>query len=1046
MVEKVQHDFLFRGSLDELDPAVAELVRHETARQARTIIMIPSESTIPEAVREGIGSAFHNIYAEGYPAENMRHMDERDILDYDSRLTEFRRNSDARYYKGTEYANVIESLARRRAAVAFSNDRVGADDLYVNVQPLSGAPANNAVYTALINPGDTILSMDLIAGGHLSHGSPVNRSGKWFNIVSYAVDPATEQLDYAKIRELALEHKPKILIGGYSSYPIEPDWEAYRQIADEVGAYLLADVAHFAGLIIAGVYPSPVSIADIVTFTTHKTLNGPRGAVIITHRKDLSAKLDRGVFPGEQGGPHINSIAGLAVALKFAQTEQFREMQRLTIENTRRLAEVLSERGLRTVHGGTDSHMTLIDLKSVKGEDGTTLSGDMAARILDLVGIVVNRQTIPGDKSALRPSGIRLGATWLTQRGANIEVIDAVANTIADLMLACKPFSYTGRNGARAKLDFDVLQNARLAIREIVDKIGIDTDAKADGYPHFSYIDDAYSNGWHSFAIRGEKATAFLDSVVTSDVQILQSGDTQVTNILEADGSLMSSGYLEKYSENEYHLHITQNIGRTAAWLRSLSDGFVIFDTQDVYAKIPGPIAVAYIGETERSLITPDESTGYAEKTYFIGMNGEKLISHGEDLPAFEWVGEEATGLKSVLWDIHKELGAKMGEFAGYDMPLWYDKVMTEHLATRNHAGIFDVTHMGVWDVRGEGAEAFLNTLTSNDLRTLAVGSSHYTFLLDENGIPFDDLLIYRLGEEHFFIVVNASNNDKDWAWVNAAMNGQVRIDADMPDRRVTQHEVVIRDLRAESSGADRRVDIALQGPKSKDILLSLGGSDSDLATIKSLKWAGITRVTLGGFNLIVSRTGYTGERIAYEVFPHPDEAQALFKQLVELGAVPCGLASRDSLRIEAGLPLYGHELESPLVLNPADAGMGSYVKLYKPFFVGKKAFIEHEIKRDAEVTRFRMDNKGARPAHQGDPIVDARGRVVGLVTSCSIDSEGYQLGHVYLKKDLKKIGTQLAVFAGSSRVKVGDMNGIKIGDKTPMPEPITILRRFPKR
>jgi glycine hydroxymethyltransferase len=1046
MVEKVQQDYLFRGSLDELDPAVAELVGHETARQARVIIMIPSESTVPEAVREAINSAFHNIYAEGYPSENMRHMDERDILDYNSRLTEYRRNSDARYYKGTEYANIIESLARRRAAVAFSNEQFGANQLYVNVQPLSGAPANNAVYTALIQPGDTILSMDLIAGGHLSHGSPVNRSGKWFNIVSYAVDPITERLDYAKIRELALEHKPKIIIGGYSSYPIAPDWQAYRDIADEVGAYLLADVAHFAGLIIAGAYPSPVGIADIVTFTTHKTLNGPRGAVIITHRKDLSSKLDRGVFPGEQGGPHINSIAGLAVALKFAQTEQFKALQRLTVDNTRRLARVLSERGIRIVHGGTDSHMLQVDLKTIKGADGTNLSGDMAARILDLVGIVVNRQTIPGDTSALRPSGIRLGTTWLTQRGANGSIIDAVANSIADLLLACKPFSYTGRNGERAKLDFDVLQNARLAIRDISDSLGIDTDAKADGYPHFSYVDDAYPNAWNSFSIRGDKVTAYLDSVVTSDVQVLQIGDTQVSNILEADGSLMSSGYLEKFGENDYQLHINQNIGRVAAWLRSLSDGFVIFDTQDIHAKISGPVDVVYVGETDRSLSVPNESLGYAEKTYFIGMNGEKSVSHGEALPAFEWTGEEASVLKSVLWEVHQELGAKMGEFAGYDMPLWYDKVMTEHLATRNEAGIFDVTHMGVWDIHGEGAEDFLNTLTTNDLRALAVGSSHYTFLLDENGIPFDDLLIYRLGEEHFFIVVNASNNDKDWAWVNAVLNAQVRIDADMPDRRVTQHEVVIRDLRAESSGADRRVDIAIQGPKSKDILLALGGGDHDLATIQSLKWAGITRVTLGGFNLIVSRTGYTGEKIAYEVFPHPDEAQAIFRRLIELGAVPCGLAARDSLRIEAGLPLYGHELESPLVLNPADAGMGSYVKLYKPFFVGKKAFVEHESKRDAEVTRFRMDNKGARPAHQGDPIVDTRGRVVGIVTSCSIDSEGYQLGHVYLKNDFSKMGTQLAVFAGSSRAKVQSLGGMKLGDKAPIPEPITILRRFPKR
>lgn len=1046
MVEKIQQDFLFRGSLDELDADVAELVRHETARQARTLILIPSESTIPEAVREAVGSSFNNIYAEGYPSENMRHMDERDILDYETRLAEFRRNSDARYYKGTEYANMIESLARRRAAVLFSNELVSADDLYVNVQPLSGAPANNAVYTALAQPGDTVLSMDLIAGGHLSHGSPVNRSGKWFNIVSYAVDPVTEQLDYEQMRALAIEHKPKFIIGGYSSYPITPDWNKYREIADEVGAYLLADVAHFAGMVATGDYPSPVGIADIVTFTTHKTLNGPRGACIITHRKDLSTKLDRAVFPGEQGGPHVNSIAGIAVALKFAQTEQFKELQANTVANAKRLSDRLQERGIRIPHGGTDSHMLVVDLRSIKGEDGTSLSGDMAARILDLLGLVVNRQTIPGDRSALRPSGIRLGTPWLTQRGADLATIEKIADIIADVLLACKPFKYTGKNAKRAKIDFEVFQNARLAVRDIVDSLGVDTDEKADGYPHFYYSDDEYSSGWHTFTIKGKRAEAFLDVASTSNVGSLQNGEKQATNFLAPDGSVLASGWLEKVSAESYQLHINDNVALTVSWLRSLSDGFVIVDLEDVYAKVPGPVKVSYIGETEKNLSAVDSSTAYANKSYFVGINGEKYTLVGDALPAFEWNTAEATGLKSVLWDVHKELGAKMGEFAGYDMPLWYDKVMTEHLATRNESGIFDVTHMGVWDVKGSNAEAFLDAITANDVQRLKVGDSHYTFFFDETGIPFDDLMIYRLADEHFFVVVNASNNDKNWAWVNAVMNGDVRVSSEMPQLRIPSDNVELRDLRAETSGADRRVDIALQGPKSKDILLGLGGSDEDLAKIKKMKWAGITTVNLGGFDLIVSRTGYTGERIAYEVFPHPDNAVALFKKLTESGAVPCGLASRDSLRIEAGLPLYGHELEGNLNMTPADAGMSSFIKLYKPFFIGKASFIEREIKRSAEISRFRMDNKGARPAHQGDPIVDNRGRVVGIVTSCSVDREGYQLGQVYLKKEFRKMGVQLAVFAGSSRAKARSLANLNLGDKTPMPEPVTILRRFPKR
>jgi glycine hydroxymethyltransferase len=254
-------------------------------------------------------------------------------------------------------------------------------------------------------------------------------------------------------------------------------------------------------------------------------------------------------------------------------------------------------------------------------------------------------------------------------------------------------------------------------------------------------------------------------------------------------------------------------------------------------------------------------------------------------------------------------------------------------------------------------------------------------------------------------------------------------------------------DLRAASSGADQRVDIALQGPQAKDTLLSLGGDQAALDRVSKLPWAGVTRAVIGGFDLIVSRTGYTGERTAYELFVHPDHAAGLFRALLGAGAAACGLAARDSLRTEAGLPLYGHELAGPLHLNPADAGFGSYVKLWKPFFIGKAAFIAHEQKRDAEIARFRLENKGARPAHQGDPVLDKKGRVVGVVTSCSIDSEGYQLGQVYLKDDANSEGAQVLVMAGAARAKAGKAPAeLSLGDRITLPEPAVILSRFPKR
>jgi glycine hydroxymethyltransferase len=306
--------------------------------------------------------------------------------------------------------------------------------------------------------------------------------------------------------------------------------------------------------------------------------------------------------------------------------------------------------------------------------------------------------------------------------------------------------------------------------------------------------------------------------------------------------------------------------------------------------------------------------------------------------------------------------------------------------------------------------------------------------------------MIYRLSEDHFLIVVNASNNDKNWAWLNAVKDHHVLIDPSDPTRTVEGSDFVLRDLRNPAAGKDMRVDIALQGPQSTNILLALAGSDADQKVVKSLAWAGVAaQVTLGGFDLIVSRTGYTGERVAYELFVHPDRAVDLFKALVEQGAVPCGLAARDSLRTEAGLPLYGHELAGPLNLDPVDAGFSTYVKLWKPFFVGKQAHIKRGIQRDAVVTRFRLDSKGTRPPHQGDPLVDNKGRVVGIVTSCSIDSEGYQLGQAQIKSDFADADTPLAVFSGSDRMRANP-DGAAMGKKFNMPDPVTVLTRFPSK
>src|SRR5215208_1764027 len=385
-------DYLFRGNLAKLDRDVFDLTQLEAERQARKLILIPSESTAPLAVREALGSAFQNIYAEGYPEEETRWMSEEEILDYPARLGDYRRNGDPRYYKGVEYADVVESLARRRAAETFAANGFTADQIYVNVQALSGAPANNAVYQALLNIGDTVMGLNLLHGGHLSHGSSVNRSGKWFKPVHYTVDE-NERLDYDKIRAQALEAKPKLLIAGYSSYSWIPDWKKFRAIADEVGAYFLADISHIGGLVAAGVVPSPVGIAHVVMSTTHKSLDGPRGAVLLTTDAAIAKKIDSAVFPGEQGGPHVNVFAALALTFKLAQTRQFKKLQEQTIKNAQAMADQFQKRGLRVPFGGTDCHLVNVDVTTIKRSDGqpvVTLSGDQAARILDIVGIVVN--------------------------------------------------------------------------------------------------------------------------------------------------------------------------------------------------------------------------------------------------------------------------------------------------------------------------------------------------------------------------------------------------------------------------------------------------------------------------------------------------------------------------------------------------------------------------------------------------------------------------------------------------------------------------------
>ena len=379
------------------DPSIAKLINNELSRQETHLELIASENFVSKAVMEAQGAVLTNKYAEGLPNK--------------------------RYYGGCEYVDDIEQLAIDRAKNLF-----GAN--WANVQPHSGAQANFAVFLSLLKPGDTIMGMDLSHGGHLTHGSPVNVSGKWFKTCHYEVDKKTEILDMDAIRKKAIENQPKLIICGFSAYPRKIDFQAFRSIADEVNAYLLADIAHIAGLVASGLHPSPIPYCDVVTTTTHKTLRGPRGGLILSKDEEIGKKLDKAVFPGTQGGPLEHVIAAKAVAFKEASAPEFKIYSQKVISNAQVLSDQLQKRGISIVSKGTDNHIVLLDLRSIR------MTGKIADQLVSDIKITANKNTVPFDpESPFVTSGLRLGSAALTTRGFNEQAFEDVGNIIADRLL-----------------------------------------------------------------------------------------------------------------------------------------------------------------------------------------------------------------------------------------------------------------------------------------------------------------------------------------------------------------------------------------------------------------------------------------------------------------------------------------------------------------------------------------------------------------------------------------------------------------------------------
>jgi glycine hydroxymethyltransferase len=1080
------------ANLAEVDPDIGGMIALEEERQARRIILIPSESIAPAPVRAALGSVFNNIYAEGYPPLRMTRDDEALVLDLGHQLAYYRRYADRRFYKGADYVNFVETLAQRRCAACFANERVAADGIYVNVQPLSGAAANLAVYDALMAPGDTLMGMDLLQGGHLTHGSELHISGRRYRVIAYGVDRCGK-LDYDRIMEQALTERPTVIVAGYTAYPWAPNWHKFREIADACGGYLVADIAHPAGMVPVGAYPDPVGLADVVTFTTHKTLCGPRGAVIMTTDEELAQRIDMAVFPGVQGGPHPNKFAAQAVAFQIAQTNAFRQMMLRIVENAQALAASLQERGLELAYGGTDTHLLLIDLRCIDTPTGEPLRGEIAVRLMELAGLVANKNTIVGDEFTALGSAVRLGTPWVTQRGMGPCEMDAIADAINRLLRGIHPFHYDGPKGElpRGKLDFEVLETVKQEMAELAVRSVAETESTGSRYPHYSFAGEAPPPDGHGLLlVSGWRAMPFLQEVGTADIAPLGPGERARTLLLDKNGRLIDDVHLLRLGpdgrERDRYVVVTHDAahGRVKAWLRSLSDGYILFDNDDVHRKVQGPVQVEDLdfdepGDAsllEAALRFRQEVDGVADdlrhgdgaltlygggdpdlfcltKPYFVGQASLASVRPKTDSEEFVW--EESTDAplrRTPLFEMHKSLGATIASAAGWEVPVWYTSVDEEHRSVRQTAGLFDVGLMGIVEVAGPHAAGFVDAVTTNYVRWLDPGQSQFSFMLDPAGRVLGDILVFCCARDRYMITLNPTNAERDWAWLQAVNEGQVVIDRDHP-AMTAGSRAVLRNLKDPACGPDQRATLVLGGPASLAILQTLADDPRIERLLARVRHSDLIELPLAGMHLIVARTGNSGEEVGFEIFVHPDQAIKLWNLLLEAGGSyglkVCGLAARDSVRIEAGLPLCGQELAGPLDIIPHEAGFQGYVKFHKPFFVGRRAMMERVARSDRILVRFQATEKGLdalRGGAHGERVASSQGAPIGRVTSCT-SVHGVQIGMALVDKRYAEPGTRLAIYPvacgyGPTAKPLADLVQ---GDSAVPPIPVIVLPRFPE-
>ncbi|HPZ07510.1 MAG TPA: glycine cleavage system aminomethyltransferase GcvT [Candidatus Eremiobacteraeota bacterium] len=1198
-------DFIFKEKLHSIDPEVNFLVDLKGAKQECKIIMIASESLCPKSVRETLSSSFTNIYAEGYLSLRMTAEEKKELIKFKRQIPIYQRYAGKHYHKGCDYMDSVEALACLRLSKLFETKEFSADKIYSNVQSLSGVAANNAVYTAFLSPGDVIMSMDLSHEGHLTHRSPVKRSGKTYKVVHYGADIKTGKINFDKLEKLALENRPKIIIAGYRTYPWDIDWIKFKDLAKKVGALLLADIAYIAGPVVAGLCNNPIGVADIISFTTHKTLCGPRGAVILCTDREIAKKINYAIFSGEQGGPHINNVAAKAVAFKLAGTDQFKALQKKIIENTQSLAEAFKELGFTLAYGGTNTHMVLIDLKTIQNKSKYKLDGEIATRLLDLCGIVCNKNTIAGDEKEARPSAIRFGTTWVSQRGMGKNEMLRIAEIVNKILTGIIPYRYPGHGGSvgRGKILQLLMDNVKLEVDSLTGELfgeGI-TERKLYSYSDLPSESDKESplleihqkngatikeyNGYRLpslynsledelkiaeedslifdlshmgiIEILGERAQAFLQEITTNNIYTLKCGQSRRSYLFDHNYRLVDDVIIMRRDNTKKNsfliLSNSPNHFSVTRYFCSLSNEYTLFDREELFAKIEGPCVIndyrqsmtvfALLGKkspeiikkllstleelqegyfiekelegipiflsrssygdyTEYQLIMPRKKTsaiwnrlisygvkpggtdtknklrekgklpiyvngdrptaievyeanpGYfnLNKPYFIGQSsiikhlGEKVKS---DKTEFKFEEQKVPLKRTPLFEEHQKLASKTSivPFAGWEMPVKYSGIKEEHMAVRQTAGLFDVSHMGIFDFQGEDACRFIDLISANYIPGVRKGQIVYSYLLDVDGVPIDDILVYGIDPYgHYMMVVNAANADKTWEWINAVKEKKVIIDRNNPLCEVDV-DVEIRNLKDPSSGKDRRVDMALQGPKSLDILKSVIDNRDLIWKLENLKKFYFIRGEICGMDVIISRTGYTGEEVGFEMYVHPDNIVKLWNLLLERGKAfglkPAALGARDSTRTEAGLPLYGHELAGKFSLTPLEAGYGSFVKFHKPFFVGRSSSIKKEETKTMEIVRFRMIARGIRMVKPGNPVVSIRGEYIGEVTSCALGTDDHQIGLACINRKFAKEGEQIGIFILPPKVNEKQKDKLKEGDKVILHETGEIVSRF---